>query len=149
MIEIRPAVETDLDAIVRSCAEHAAYERSTLDPVTVRRLLPTYLFGATPRARCVIVEVDGAAAGYATHSREFSTWRAAEYLHMDCLYIGKRFRNSGIGTQLLQRIAHDARSLGCDFVEWQTPSWNTDAIRFYDRVGAVGALKIRYQWPTK
>jgi GNAT superfamily N-acetyltransferase len=148
MIEIRRAVETDLDAIVRLCAEHAAYERSTLDPVAVRRLLPSYLFGATPRARCLIVEADGAAAGYATHSREFSTWRAAEYLHMDCLYIREPFRGTGIGTQMMQRIAHHARSLGCDFIEWQTPSWNTDAIRFYDRAGAVGALKMRYRWLT-
>ena len=149
MIAIRPAVEADVDAIVRLCVDHAAYERSTLDADAVRRSLPQYLFGAPPRARCLIVESNGAVAGYATHSDEFSTWRAAEYLHMDCLYISKRFRNAGLGAQLMQRVADDARILGCDFVEWQTPSWNTDAIRFYDRLGAVGALKMRYRWPMK
>jgi len=149
MIEIRTAARADLDAIVRLCGEHAAYERSTLDPEAVRRSLPHYLFGATPRARCLIIESDGALAGYATHSREFSTWRAAEYLHMDCLYIREPFRNAGLGTQLMEKIADDARSLGCDSIEWQTPSWNTDAIRFYDRVGAIGALKMRYRWLTK
>jgi len=49
----------------------------------------------------------------------------------------------------MQKVADDARSLGCDFIEWQTPSWNSDAIRFYDRVGAFGALKMRYRWLTR
>ena len=148
MIVIRPAVEADVDAIVRLCAEHAAYERSMFDPVAARHSLPRHLFGAAPRARCLIVEADGAVVGYATHSREFSTWRAAEYVHLDCLYISEPFRNAGLGTRLMQKVADDARSLGCDVIEWQTPSWNTDAIRFYDRIGAVGALKMRYRWLT-
>ena len=81
-------------------------------------------------------------------ARRISTWRAAEYLHLDCLYISDPFRNAGLGTQLMQKVASDARSLGCDFIEWQTPSWNTEAIRFYVRVGSVGALKMRYRWLT-
>lgn len=38
-----------------------------------------------------------------------------------------------------------ARGLGVEHVQWQTPCWNTDAIRFYDRVGALVQDKVRYR----
>jgi hypothetical protein len=62
MIVIRPAVEADLDAVVRLCAEHAAYERSTFDLGGLRRSLLGHLFDETPRARCLIVELSMADA---------------------------------------------------------------------------------------
>jgi GNAT superfamily N-acetyltransferase len=143
---LRPARAEDLDAVVDLCAEHAAFERAPFCEEQVRRALGPFLFGEPPRAWCIVADVDSKLVGYATYSLEFSTWRAAEYVHMDCLFLKADYRNAGLGRQLLDRVGHAAIALGFEFVEWQTPSWNASAIRFYDRIGAVGNAKVRYRW---
>jgi GNAT superfamily N-acetyltransferase len=141
---IRAAREADLDALLVLCAEHAEYERASFDAEAARRNLGRFLFGDSPRVWCVVVEVDGAIAGYATYSLEFSTWRATELVHMDCLFVRASHRNRGLGSQLMQTVIDAAHERGTS-LEWQTPSWNADAIRFYDRLGATRADKARYR----
>ena len=141
---IRPARESDLDALLVLCAEHAEYERASFDADFARCNLGRFLFAATPRAWCVVIELDDEIAGYATYSLEFSTWRAAEYVHMDCLFVRASHRNRGYGLQLMQAVIDAARERGT-WIEWQTPSWNADAIRFYDRLGATRSEKARYR----
>jgi GNAT superfamily N-acetyltransferase len=93
---------------------------------------------------------DGEAlVGYATWSLECSTWRAAEHAHLDCLYLEEGSRGRGLGRALLERIAVRAAQRGATHVEWQTPDWNAGAIRFYERLGAVGRNKKRFTWCTR
>jgi GNAT superfamily N-acetyltransferase len=112
---------------------HAAYEKATIDPQRLSDMLGRFLFAPEPRVWCAVAEADGALAAYATWSREFSTWHATEYDHMDCLYVKDAYRNGGIGRKLLDFVARAAAETGCPFIEWQTPQWNVDAMRFYDR----------------
>jgi len=143
---VRPASPADLEEILALCAEHAAFERAAFRPEDARGPLSRHLFGKPPRAGCLVADAGRALAGYATYALEFSTWRAAEYVHMDCLYVRAAFRDRGIGGLLLEGIAETARALACDAVEWQTPAWNRDAVRFYDQTGATASEKIRYLW---
>lgn len=143
---VRAARPADLEDILALCAEHAAFERAAFRPEDARGPLSRHLFGDPPRAGCLVADAGGVLAGYATYALEFSTWRAAEYVHMDCLYVREAFRNRGIGARLIEEIAEAARTLECDAVEWQTPAWNRDAVRFYHRTGATPSEKIRYLW---
>ncbi|HSP16001.1 MAG TPA: GNAT family N-acetyltransferase [Thermoanaerobaculia bacterium] len=143
---LRPARIEDLEAIVGLCAEHAAFERAPFHAEHAQRALGRFLFGEPPRAWCIVAEVDSILVGYATFSLEFSTWRAAEYVHMDCLFVKSDYRNAGLGRQLIESVGRAALARGGQHVEWQTPSWNAGAIRFYDRLGATGNHKVRYQW---
>jgi GNAT superfamily N-acetyltransferase len=145
---IRHATPEDLDAIVTLCAEHAALERASFCAERARAALGAFLFAERPRAWCLVVEANGMLIGYATYSLEFSTWRASEFAHMDCLYLKEGYRNAGVGRELILRVRAAAGQLGCELVEWQTPSWNSDAVRFYDRLGAIGSSKIRYRWAS-
>ena len=141
---VRLAQPADLVAIAALCAEHAAYEKADVDLTNIADRLRIFLFNEDPRAWCAVA--DGARLiGYATWSREFSTWHATEYVHMDCLYVSTAYRNRGHGFRLLSFVADAAAAMGCPFVEWQTPHWNMDAMRFYDRCGAVRSQKVRYR----
>ena len=82
-------------------------------------------------------------AGYATWSREFSTWAGAEYVHLDCLYVDEAHRSGGHGRRLIEAVIAEADGVP---LQWQTPAWNTRAQRFYDRLGAHGTDKIRYTY---
>ncbi|MFF7590624.1 GNAT family N-acetyltransferase [Kitasatospora purpeofusca] len=144
---IRPAVPADLPAIARLCAAHAAFEDAGPVPADLASRLEPALFGPDPRAWCLVVDRGGELLGYATWSREFSTWQAAEYVHLDCLFVTEPYRGAGWGRALLDSVKDAAAARGAVEVQWQTPDRNTDAIRFYRRAGALGRPKVRFSLP--
>jgi GNAT superfamily N-acetyltransferase len=144
---VRHARPADLPHIALLAAEHAAYEKAPEPlPADLPQRLEALLFGsAAPRLRCFVAELaDGELVGYASCAPEVSTWDGVEYLHMDCLFLRDGHRGLGIGPLLMEAVLGEARALGLSQVQWQTPPWNEDAIRFYDRLGARAKEKRRY-----
>ncbi|SOB88896.1 GNAT family N-acetyltransferase [Streptomyces sp. 1331.2] len=148
-VVIRPATAADLPAIARLCAAHAAFERADPVPADLAARLEPVLFSARPRAWCLVLDHGDELIGYATYSREFSTWQAADYVHLDCLFVTEPHRGAGWGHALLGAVQDAAAALGADHLQWQTPDWNTDAIRFYHRTGARSRPKVRFSLPTR
>ncbi|GAB1331859.1 N-acetyltransferase family protein [Streptomyces sennicomposti] len=146
---IRPATVADLPAIAGLCAAHAAFERATPVPVDLATRLEPVLFSAPPRAWCLVVDHGGELIGYATYSLEFSTWQATDYVHLDCLFVTEPHRGEGWGHALLNAVKDAAAARGTAQMQWQTPDWNTDAIRFYHRAGAEARPKVRFSLPTR
>lgn len=147
----RHAHPEDLPRVAELAAEHAAYEQAGPPPADLAARLHRLLFDTeTPRLRCLVAELpDGTLAGYATCAPELSTWDAAEYLHMDCLYLTAEARGHGLGALLMSAVRREARTLGLPEIQWQTPTWNDGAIRFYDRLGATSKEKRRYALPAE
>ncbi|MFD8707427.1 GNAT family N-acetyltransferase, partial [Kitasatospora sp. NPDC059648] len=141
---IRPATAADLPALARLCAAHADFERAEPVPADLAVRLEPALFSARPRAWCLVVDRGGELIGYASYSREFSTWRAADHVHLDCLFVTEAHRREGWGRALLAAVRDAAVALGAAELQWQTPDWNTDAVRFYHRAGARGRPKVRF-----
>ncbi|MDP3633934.1 GNAT family N-acetyltransferase [Phenylobacterium sp.] len=102
------------------------------------------LFGLTPRLFAWVAEDGADLLGYAAASREYTAWRGREYLHMDCLFVSAAARNHGLGARLVDAVTGFATAQGLEEVLWQTPAWNLDAVRFYERLGAVGDQKVRF-----
>lgn len=154
---VRHARPEDLGRVAELVAEHAAYEKAPPPAPGLASRLGALLFGATagsgserPRLRCLVAEVpDGRLVGYATCAPELSTWDGAEYLHMDCLFLSPTERGLGLGPLFMEALRAEARSLGLTEIQWQTPTWNEGAIRFYDRLGATSKEKLRYSLPVE
>jgi len=142
--DVRACTPDDLAALAAFCIEHAAYERMPLAVPPDAERLRRALFAAAPRLHAWLAWQGARPLGYATASREFSTWNARDYLHMDCLYVRADARGLGIGAALLREVAATARRLGLAELQWQTPDWNAGAIRFYRRHGAVASAKQRF-----
>lgn len=146
MKPIRCAARTDLEEIVRLCADHASYERAAHDGIGLLDRLAEALFGPAPRLMAWVVEGEaGRLLGYATATVDFSTWTGRSYVHLDCLYLDAALRGQGYGRQLMEVVMSQARRAGHREVQWQTPSWNRDAIGFYERLGGRGAAKVRFR----
>jgi len=146
---IRGALRQDIQGLVALCTEHAKFERAVYDPADKAARLSDALFAAVPRLYAWVAVVDGNIVGYATAAAEYSTWSAAEYLHMDCLYVQSGHRGTGIGAALMAAVEQLARERGYAEVQWQTPSWNVDASRFYRRHGALDQEKLRFVLRTR
>jgi len=143
--EIRPATPADIPQLLPLLAEHAAFEAV---PFTADAQFPERLaaaaFGTQPRLLLWLAAEEGNVRGYAAASREFSTWNAAEYLHLDCLYVHETWRGGGVGRRLIEAIIERARQMGLAEIQWQTPTWNRRAITFYRRLGAEALEKQRF-----
>jgi L-amino acid N-acyltransferase YncA len=46
---------------------------------------------------CLVVEWNHKLAGYASYTKQFSTWDAFYYIYMDCLFLTEKSRGFGIG----------------------------------------------------
>lgn len=141
---IRRAGRGDVPVLLSLGAEHAAFERLTHHAGGRPEALACALGGEHPQLHAWIATVDGLAAGYVSATLDFSTLDGALYLHMDCLYVCESWRGRGIGLRLWEVVRDFARSRHCATIQWQTPWWNLDAARFYRRLGASEAAKLRY-----
>jgi GNAT superfamily N-acetyltransferase len=141
---VRVARLDDVDNLVELCAEHAAFERSPFEADGKADRLRAALFGSTPVLRAWVATVKDEVVGYATVTEDFSTWEAAPFLHIDCLFVRPGYRNGGVGAALLKAAVQYASERDLHEVQWQTPAWNSDACRFYLRHGATTHDKARF-----
>lgn len=142
---IRPVTHAGLGELAQLCAEHASYERATAPPDDLTERLGNLL--RDPDWRAWLAEADGQLLGYASGGPFHSTWLGERLWHLDCLYLRAEARGRGIGQLLLEAAFSHARAAGHPQVEWQTPEWNQDAVRFYERLGARRKPKWRFSLP--
>jgi ribosomal protein S18 acetylase RimI-like enzyme len=140
---VRAARPTDLEQFVALCAEHAQYEKASYSPEGKVEVLQVALF-EQKNLYAWVVEDENTLVGYATATLEFSTWDAAYFLHMDCLYLKVEARGQGLGEKLIREVAKLAKEKNCVNVQWQTPDWNLRAMNFYKRLGATSKNKVRF-----
>ena len=138
--------ENNVDQLIPLCALHSEYERVPFDTSEKEERLKQFLFEEQPALFCLVVMKGKKMVGYASYMIQFSTWDAGPYIYMDCLYLLETHRGFGIGQQLMERIREEAKKLKITEIQWQTPTFNTRAIKFYNRTGAHSKSKKRYFW---
>lgn len=142
---IRGAKPGDMDEIIGLCYAHAAFEKAEISGHVDWKVLEDHIFHHKD-VYCLVVECQDQVAGFSTLMKQFSTWDAAYYLYLDCLYLKSVARGIGLGQVMMQKVAALAKAQGCSLVQWQTPVFNEPAIRFYERLGAVSKDKKRFYW---
>ena len=144
--QIRPVQPEDLSVLVELCRKHAEYEQASFDPTNKEYLLAKELFAENPKLFCMVVESNQQLVGYASYTFDYSTWDAGMFLYLDCLYLETECRGLGIGEEIMQKLKEIAQQNNCVNIQWQTPDFNTRAIKFYERVGGIGNNKVRFTW---
>ncbi|MGL4405243.1 MAG: GNAT family N-acetyltransferase [Notoacmeibacter sp.] len=127
------------------CAAHAAYERADFDRKGHVERLQEALRAPNPRLTIFIATLASQDVGYVSITEDFSTWAAKPFAHMDCLFVSEVARGQGIGKVLFEKATNFAREKGLNEIQWQTPDWNQQAIRFYQKVGATMSAKQRFR----
>ena len=133
---IRPATRGDVPVILELIRGLAEYEKLAHECVATEARLNESLFGARPEAEVLIAEADGGPAGFALFFHNYSTFLAKQGIYLEDLFVKPEFRGRGIGKALLTHLARLAVERDCGRLEWSVLDWNTDAIRFYESLGA-------------
>lgn len=143
-VEIRFAREEDVPEIIKLCQQHAIFEQAEYDKSGKEEKLKMHLFSDQPDLKCLVALKNNVIVGYATYMKQFSTWDAGYYIYMDCLFLQEGARGAGIGELLMMRIKAEAAKSDCNLIQWQTPDFNTRAMKFYRRIGAYSKTKERF-----
>ncbi|TWJ03279.1 L-amino acid N-acyltransferase YncA [Mucilaginibacter frigoritolerans] len=141
---IREIQENDLDELMLLIEEHTAYEQAVYNGVGKKERLQKELFRENSQLKCWVIEIDNKVNGFCSFTYDYSTWDAAFFIYMDCLYIRSSFRGIGIGSVILARLKVLAAEKQYVNVQWQTPDFNAPAIAFYKKNGALSKDKVRF-----
>lgn len=139
---IRAASPHDAALLHALILDHAAFEGSTASLAIAE--LGDILAAGTHPIHLLVAEGSDGLVGYVAVTFDWSLWRARRYAHLDCLFVSEGARRYGIGKRLFGAAVTFALAEGAAHLEWQTPAWNENAIRFYSREGAHGVSKMRF-----
>jgi GNAT superfamily N-acetyltransferase len=137
MITIRPATVQDAPELKAMVHELAEYEHLANEVILTEQDVVRDGFGPHPKFRVLIAEWDGNVAGYALFFEFYSTFQGRAGLLLDDIFVRPKFRKNGLGRALLARVAETAWKEKYFCVRWEVLNWNTPAINFYTKLGAV------------
>jgi GNAT superfamily N-acetyltransferase len=135
-MKIRKGTIQDMPRVLELIKELAVFEKQP-DAVQVTVSdLERDGFGPTPLFQIIVAEVDGEIPGIALFYNRYSTWKG-KTIHLEDLIVSEQYRGSGIGMQLYKAVMEEAKNQNVRRVEWNVLDWNTPAISFYEKTGAI------------
>lgn len=141
---IRNCEPSDVPKLVVLCQKHAEFERASYSPEGKEAKLKEALFNDQPKLHCLVVATKETIVGYVSYTFDFSTWNTGTFIYMDCLFLEEEARSFGIGEVLIDKLKEIGTEKNCINIQWQTPSFNERAIKFYNRIGGKGKDKVRF-----
>jgi GNAT superfamily N-acetyltransferase len=144
MLNIRPALKSDVPLILQFIRELAEYEREPQAAVATAADLLRDGWGPEPKFHCLIAEWNGAPAGFGFYFYNYSTWQGRPGLYVEDVFVRPDFRRRGIGKAIFIHLAQIAVRENCGRFQWQVLDWNKPAIDFYESLGA----KVMSEWLT-
>jgi GNAT superfamily N-acetyltransferase len=142
-VTIRAATPADVPEILALIHELAQFEELAAHVVCTEEDLHRDLFGPGAVVSVSLSEVDGKVAGHALWYRTFSTFLGRTGIWLEDLYVRPAFRRRGLARELLEHL----RSQTTGRVEWEVIDWNSDAITFYESLGArTFDGWVKYRW---
>ena len=135
-VEIRAARSGDEVEIHAMICELAEFEKLSHQVVSTPASIRESLFGDSNHAEALLAQIDGRAVAFALFFHNYSTFMGKPGLYLEDLYVRPKYRQQGIGRSLLVQLAKVARERDCGRFEWSVLDWNSNAIEFYEGLGA-------------
>jgi len=140
---IREGIESDMPAVLNLIKELAHFEKESNAVEVTETDLAVHGFGVSPLFKTFVAEVNRAVVGMALFYPRYSTWKGPT-IHLEDLIVTKDNRGLGIGKSLYKKVLEYGYEQGVERIEWNVLDWNTPAIDFYERTGAV----VLREWDT-
>lgn len=135
-ITIRPAIQTDVPAMLGLVQELALYEKAPLEVTVTLEEMTAAGFGPGAIWKAFVSIVDGKLVGMSLYFTKYSTWKG-KCMYIDDIIVTESMRGVGIGKLLFEETVAEAKRTHMRRLEWQVLEWNTPAINFYNKFSAV------------
>lgn len=136
-LKIRFAKSEDVALILEFIQELAENQRLTNELVVTEADLKHTLFGERPLAEVLLAYLGEKPVGFALFFHTYASVLGRPGIFLEDLYVRPQTQGQGVGKALIAEIARVAQERGCIRLEWWVLNWNSDAIDFYRRLGAV------------
>ena len=137
--QVRFAVERDVPALLvlmRGLAKFEGYIDKFA--VTEEVLVEQGFRRSPPDFECLVTDgPDGKPVAMLVFYVIPFAFRAKPTLFVKELYVNEERRGNGDGDRLMRAAAAEAVKRKCAVMKWQVAKWNTEAARFYKRLGAI------------
>jgi ribosomal protein S18 acetylase RimI-like enzyme len=158
IVRLSPERLDELEPLWASLVEHqysltphlAARARPVSDSWRDRRALERRWLEEEPRSFVLGAELDGALVGYAfvrviSGNTSASLSISDPHAELATLSVGPDMRGRGIGRMLTRAVHAELRRIGVPDVTISVITTNSDAVRFYEREGAVPFVTVFLQ----
>jgi len=141
---VRPARPKDLESLVTMVRSHVRDYYGKPEPPAdrVRILLGTLLF--EKEGVVVVAEQDSDIIGFAILYFTYSTEQADKIAVLNDIHVADEFRRTGAGAAMFESCRSYARSHGFAYLTWEVTKDNSDAQKFFERMGATREDWVAY-----
>lgn len=141
--KIRLGEITDMPSVLKLIQELAHFENEPDAVIVTVADLVRDGFGNTPLFKTFVAEMNNEIVGMALFYSRYSTWKGPT-IHLEDLIVTTSKRSLKIGKALYTKVIEYGYNLGVKRIEWVVLDWNTPAIEFYKKTGAV----VLKDWDT-
>lgn len=134
--KIEAATRHDVGIILSMIFELAELEGCAAEVVATEELLLQSLFGASSISRVLIASVENAPVGYMIYCPKFTSFTGRNELYLQNVYLRPDARGKGMGRALMCELARVALKENSTRIEWFVEQSNTQALSFYESLGA-------------
>lgn len=136
-IQIRKSTPDEVPAIVRLMRDFAEYENlAEYCEITEERLY-NVMFGDEAFVEGLVAFHEDEPVAYAMFYPYFASFRGQCGYYLEDIFIAEDFRRNGLGEAMVKIIAKLARQRGFERIDFQVLEWNTPAVKFYEKLGAI------------
>ena len=140
---IRKGEKKDMPSVLKLINELAIFEKEPKAVEVSITDLENHGFGTNPLFKTFVAEINKEIVGMALFYPRYSTWKGPT-IHLEDLIVAKEIRGLNIGTALYKKVLTYAYKKNVRRVEWVVLDWNTPAINFYEKSGAI----VLRDWDT-
>ncbi len=135
-MNIREGKKEDMGAVLELIKELATFEKEPDAVVVTVEDLERDGFGENPLFYTFIAIIDEQIVGVALYYYRYSTWKGRT-IHLEDLIVKEKRRGVGVGYALYKEVIAQGKKDGVRRIEWNVLDWNTPAIDFYKKTGAI------------
>lgn len=136
-IQIRKSTPAEVNAIVRLMRDFAEYEDLAEYCEITEQRLHDVMFGEDAFVEGLVAFHGEEPIAYAMFYPYFASFRGQCGYYLEDIFIAEDFRRNGLGEAMIRIIARLARQRGFDRIDFQVLEWNTPAVKFYEKLGAI------------
>ncbi len=136
-LSIRKMEPGDIPGVLELLKEFAEYEKLSEYCTATAERFQAAMFGADAMVEGLVALSGDMLAGYALFYPNFSSFRGERGMYLEDIYLRPEFQGGGNGKAMLKEIARVTAERGFERIDFQVLDWNTPAIEFYEKLGAV------------
>jgi len=136
-IQIRKSTPDEVPAIVRLMRDFAEYEDLCEYGEITEDGLFDVMFGDDAFVEGLLAFHQGEPVAYALFYPYFASFRGQCGYYLEDIFIAEEFRRNGLGEAMVRIIARLAKQRGFERIDFQVLEWNTPAVKFYEKLGAM------------